>query len=612
MSVLEEIEATDETDEANDESPTDVVVLPPEADPLSDEEDINDDVMLLNDTDQTTPRDIVGKLEIHTSKTIPGMEEPTQPLLNTNKGKKRRKNTDEIKWVKNSSPIYQTKPQNTEHILQERLKNSFGNITPFETFQLFLDTDLLDMILDFSITYARSKNEHSFTISRSEIIKFFGILFLTGYNTRPNMRSYWMKRPDYECPLVRNVMSRNRFEEIKRWLHLADNDHLGVNDKFAKLRPFFDKLNERFAKFGIFSHELSIDEQMVPYFGRHSSKMYIKGKPVRFGFKVWCLASAQGYVFHFKPYAGSGDKYKTNINNGEDLGLGEKVVLDLLSVVQFPGEHKLFFDNFFTSHSLLCILGERGYFGTGTVRESRIAKCPLPASKEISKKRKKGYYFSAFDRKNQIFVVRWFDNAVVTVASNCGFLVPLNQAKRWDRTARKAVFIPQPNLIREYNQGMGGVDLHDNGVANYRIRTRGKKWWWPLFINSLDMAAVNAWKFFQLATGDRASQLDFKSCIVLSLLQSGVMEETIPNQVGNRNQEEVQDPDVTNNQGLGRPPKGGLPDCVRKDKVGHLIKRLEKKSRRRCRHCKSQTVFICVKCNVPLHSTCFRIFHDKM
>ena len=142
------------------------------------------------------------------------------------------------------------------------------------------------------------------------------------------------------------------------------------------------------------------------------------------------------------------------------------------------------------------------------------ALCPL--RKKFPKKRKKGYYFSAFNRKKkQIFVVRWFDNAVVTVDSNCGFLVPLNQAKRWDRTARKAVFIPQPNLIREYNQGMGGVDLHDKGVANYRIRTRGKTWWWPLFINSLDMAAVNAWKFFQLTNGDRASQLDFKSCIVL-------------------------------------------------------------------------------------------------
>lgn len=28
---------------------------------------------------------------------------------------------------------------------------------------------------------------------------------------------------------------------------------------------------------------LSVDEQMIPYFGRHSCKMYMKGKPVRFG-----------------------------------------------------------------------------------------------------------------------------------------------------------------------------------------------------------------------------------------------------------------------------------------------------------------------------------------
>ena len=30
----------------------------------------------------------------------------------------------------------------------------------------------------------------------------------------------------------------------------------------------------------------SIDETMVPYFGRHSWEHFIQGKPVRFGFKV--------------------------------------------------------------------------------------------------------------------------------------------------------------------------------------------------------------------------------------------------------------------------------------------------------------------------------------
>lgn len=42
-------------------------------------------------------------------------------------------------------------------------------------------------------------------------------------------------------------------------------------------------------QFGIWAANLSVDEQMVLYFGRHSCKMYILGKPIRFGYKLWCL-----------------------------------------------------------------------------------------------------------------------------------------------------------------------------------------------------------------------------------------------------------------------------------------------------------------------------------
>nr|CAH7746854.1 unnamed protein product [Callosobruchus chinensis] len=48
-------------------------------------------------------------------------------------------------------------------------------------------------------------------------------------------------------------------------------------------------INEKNMQFGIFSHNLSIDEEMVTYFGRHSCKMFMKGKPIRFGFKLRCL-----------------------------------------------------------------------------------------------------------------------------------------------------------------------------------------------------------------------------------------------------------------------------------------------------------------------------------
>ncbi|CAH2109195.1 unnamed protein product [Euphydryas editha] len=71
-------------------------------------------------------------------------------------------------------------------------------------------------------------------------------------------------------------------------------------------------------QFGIFSHNLSIDEEMVPYFGRHGYKMFIKGKPVRFGFKLWCLCSSNGYLYQFIPYGGKNSNVARN-----DLGLGE-------------------------------------------------------------------------------------------------------------------------------------------------------------------------------------------------------------------------------------------------------------------------------------------------
>ena len=80
-------------------------------------------------------------------------------------------------------------------------------------------------------------------------------------------------------------MSRNRFIEIKSFLHVCNNNELNNDDKWANLRPLFDVVNKKLIQFGVFSHYLSIDEQIVPYFGRHSCKQFIRGKPIRFGYE---------------------------------------------------------------------------------------------------------------------------------------------------------------------------------------------------------------------------------------------------------------------------------------------------------------------------------------
>ena len=62
---------------------------------------------------------------------------------------------------------------------------------------------------------------------------------------------------------------------MKSYLHAADNQNL-CETKMAKIEPLYQILNEKFQRYGIFHENLSIDESMVPYFGRHSCKQFRK------------------------------------------------------------------------------------------------------------------------------------------------------------------------------------------------------------------------------------------------------------------------------------------------------------------------------------------------
>lgn len=263
----------------------------------------------------------------------------------------------------NYSTVLQQDSNSTNRYIEEIIAEHGGK-APLEIFSLFFDKELIETILHFTKIYGAQNNRHDFEINEADFKRFIGICILSGYHTLPQMDMYWSKDEDKEVRLVREAMSRNRFRSIKQNIHLADNNFLNKNDKFAKLSPVFDIVNRKFIQFGIFSENLSIDEEMVPYFGRHSCKMFIRGKPVRFGFKLWCLCSDTGYLYKFIPYGGKTEE------KSESVPLGTKVVLELLSVIH-PSRHKIFFDNFFTSYSLFARLKEKGYLATGTVRENR-------------------------------------------------------------------------------------------------------------------------------------------------------------------------------------------------------------------------------------------------
>ena len=164
-------------------------------------------------------------------------------------------------------------------------------------------------------------------------------------------------------------------------LHLADNSNLDKEDKFAKVRPLIDKLNEQCLANYLPEQSVSIDESMVPYFGRHGCKQYMRNKPVKFGYKFWVAATPLGYAIQFYPYAGKDENYDSN------LGLGGSVVATLAEKLpsQVGSNYHIIMDNFFTSPNLLRILKAKGIAAIGTIRINSVENAPLRRIKEMEK-----------------------------------------------------------------------------------------------------------------------------------------------------------------------------------------------------------------------------------
>ena len=207
----------------------------------------------------------------------------------------------------------------------------------------YITNDLLEKFCENILLYARCdmQNNSKFDITIRELLRFLGIILLSGYHSLPSEQDFWSNQLDLGVTIVSEALSSKRFLQIKSMFHLVHNHTLdGNNDKIAKVALLYDSLNESFVKYGFFHKYLSVNESMVPYFGHHSCKMFIRSKPIRFGYNSWCLCGSDGYPYHFTIYS------------------------DLL-------KHELFFDHFFTSYNLLADLAAKNVKAIGTVRENR-------------------------------------------------------------------------------------------------------------------------------------------------------------------------------------------------------------------------------------------------
>lgn len=473
--------------------------------------------------------------------------------------------------------------------------SKYRDFSPYELLELFFDEDIFNMILAEIPIYAQFKNEPDPAVTKAELKVFIAVLILSGYNRLPGKRFYWDSGTDMRNEMVHAAIRRDRFIQIMKFLHFADNNAMDSRDKLWKLRPLIKKLQNKFVKHFVPVPRLSYDESMIAYYGPHGCKQYIKGKPIRFGYKVWSLNTPSGYLVNFDVYQGK----NVQINEDYEKQFGKAATPLIQMIDSFDDDTKnlpfsLYFDNLFTGMELLSYLKQEGYNGTGTIRESRVPKeCTIMPCKDMKKLERGTFTYKCSD--DGILVARWQDTGSVTVATTVHSVNPVGHVRRYSKKEKKYIMIPRPLLIGEYNKYMGGTDLMDENVNRHRISIRGKKWWWSIFTWLLDVSVQNAWQLHR-SVGSKLTQLEFKREIVRFYLTSY----------------------GSSPRGAGRPStskasvsKGRLPDSIRYDGKNHYIIQNLGNKRRRCagEYCKSVGRTACSKCDVGLCVSCFLTYH---
>ena len=269
-----------------------IIALPPDnVDELTNEEELNDDII----SGEDVPLEIPGSVEIEYENDDDEEEESlVRPLA-----KRKRSSQTELKWKKMTPCSNITRTEGANERKTEVIEK-FSNQNPLQIFESIFDDSVFELILSQTMLFAQQKNDHKFTLSIDELKMFFGILYLSGYNRLARERCYWSLDEDIGVKCVSSCMPRTRFQEIKKYLHFADNSLIDLSDRMYSLRPLMVLLNSKFRQWGIFHENLSIDEARVKYFGRHPTKQFICGKPIRFGYKNWTLCSSDGYCYALK------------------------------------------------------------------------------------------------------------------------------------------------------------------------------------------------------------------------------------------------------------------------------------------------------------------------
>ena len=339
--------------------------------------------------------------------------------------------------------------------------------------------------------YSVQQTGKSIATTKNEIEQFIGIQIRMSIVRMTVYRHYWASNTRY-APIA-DVMSLQRYENLRRFLHFNDNSKRNDPDnkdkKLYKIYPVIDYIR---ARCNALEQELSqsIDEQIIPAKTKRSGiRQYNPRKPVKWGFKMFVRSGVSGIMYDFFLYCGANSTRYGDCSS-------KSSVLKLCANVPPHQNYKIFFDNWFCTLELLLKLKEIGILAVGTTRSDRIAKFPLKTNKEMQKEGR-GAMDYRVDANTGLRIIKWLDNGPVHLASTYEWKDPMSEIERFDSTTKKYIKVQCPAIVKAYNGSMGGVDLSDMFLSLYRTKINIKRWYIKVFFHCVDIAKINSWGLYK-------------------------------------------------------------------------------------------------------------------
>lgn len=359
---------------------------------------------------------------------------------------------------------------------------------PIAYFYLFFTDILLETIVNKTNAYADNvlsrRNLHPNSRARKwkditipELKAFIACIINMGLQKRPSISSYWSTNDSQYNPWFHRMFSRNRFQLILKFLHLADTRDLPRPgqpgyDPCAKIQPLIDHANTIFRQLYAPHEQMSIDKSLVGTKNHTELLQYLPNKHHhRWGIKLWMLRdSVSEYCLAFHIYRGAqsaADRLEIQQN-----GLAHTVVMKLLTMGNyFSKGYHIFVDDFFTSIPLAKALYDLGTYITGTIRRNRKF---LPKSLT----EKFGVGITKYFRQGPILTIGYREKKsqrvpVILLSSKSKAEGTTHFRTRRGQTEETV----KPFVVECYNNYTGGIDTSDMMLYTYLDERRTVKYW---------------------------------------------------------------------------------------------------------------------------------------